>query len=300
MNNPVANPDKVKRYTRLAAVCGFLLALLWPIGGYFFWIFGGLISYFLFLVWFYSPREQSPLKQTWSRPNAGATGSYTTPTPPDITKKVKWFFIVLGGLIAFVFVFLMIVGLIWGEPEPNDSTTVSYSEENFDSSNIDDLTNRGNQFYDQQQYDSAMKYYEAVLAMEPENQYALYNKALVYYTRQDYSLSIRLLRKCLKLHPDYGYAYYLLGDDYKAIGKGDSARICFEKAYEYEIRDSELLQNLGEAYARMGKRQDAIRIYQEAISRDSSLVEVYQQLAELDPQNATAYQREIEKRKVQQ
>lgn len=296
MNTSFADPNKVKRYTRLAVINGFLLALLWPVGGYFFWIFGGLITYFLFLVWFYSPRQQSQPKQNWSRSTYTTQQARAESLATDVQKKVKWFFIVFGGLIVFFFVFLMIVGLIWGEPEPVETTTENYPAEDFDPTNLDDLTNRGNQFYDQQQYDSAMKYYEAVLAIEPENQSALYNKALVYYTRQDYSLSIRLLRKCLKLYPDYGYAYYLLGDDYKAVGKGDTALICFEKAYEYEIRDSELLQNLGESYARIGKRQDALRIYQEAISRDSSLIEVYKRLVDLDPQNAAAYQREIQKR----
>lgn len=51
-------PKLVKRYTRLAIVAGFLLALLWPLNSFFFWIFFGATAYFAFLAFYYRPRVE--------------------------------------------------------------------------------------------------------------------------------------------------------------------------------------------------------------------------------------------------
>lgn len=290
MENPVADPAKVKRYTRLTIVCAFLLALLWPVGGYFFWIFGGFIAYFLFLIWYYSPRQQrEESRATWSRPNrAGAS------QPASIGKKIRMFVIVFVAFFFIVFVFLLVVGLIVGDPNEETSLDVN-TEQTFNPESIDDLTNRGNDFYNQAQYDSALKYYDRVLELAPDNQYALYNKSLVYHSKQEYRLAIALARRCINLYPEYGYAYYLLGDEYNAVSKPDSALVCYEQAYNLEVRDFDLLKNLGDAYANKNNSANAVRYYKEAIGQDSTQVAVYQQLLLLDRNNAPWYQQQIDR-----
>lgn len=287
MNEPVADPAKVKRYTRLAIISAFLLALLWPIGGYFFWILGGCITYFLFLVWFYSPRVKK--RETEFRQTRQTNPSQKSSTPDEAKRKNQAIaFIVLATMIV-----TMIMALIMSL---DDDENESAAEEVFsDVNSIDGLTNLGNDFYNQGKYDSALVYYEKALTMDPDNQANLYNKALAYYAKEDYRKSISIVRYCLDRYPQYGYAYYLLGDDYRAIDKIDTALICFEKAYEFEVRDFDLLENLGDVHLQKGNTTQAVKYYREAIGEDSTQVQVYKQLLNIDRSNQELYRRQIEK-----
>lgn len=290
----LADPAKVKRYTRLAIIFAFLLAFLWPLGGYFFWILGGAIAYFIFLRWYYSPRQSvsGNRKKNWERdsqPTWQRTAAAQAPPPQAVKNNVKLVFAIVGVFFAFLLVILIVVG-IFSSIEPTENLSESTLQNN------DQFINRGNSFFDQQQYDSALYYYKKVLAIEPKNQFALYNKALVFYVRKDYRTSTKIIRRCVQLHPTYGYAYYLLGDDYKAMNRPDTALICFEKAYEYEVRDAELLLNLGAGHQQIGNGSKAVQYYKEALERDSSLVEAYKQLALLDRPRSVWYQEQARRR----
>ncbi len=284
------DPVKVKHYTRLALVFIFLLAFLWPIGGYFFWILGGASAYFFFLAWFHRPQlsvDFDPQQKDWKKEESRFSGmidSLLAMSPG----KLK-----LIGFIATMFIFLLVIANTFFGGSSSDSENKT---NDLESLSEDDLTDRGNQYYNQAQYDSALFFYDKVLARDPENQYGLYNKGLVYYSKQDYQMSIKLLLQCVKAHPDYGHAYYLLGDDYLAMNREDSAVVCFEKAYKFEIRDAGMLQHMGDAYAKQGNTVNALKYYKEALGQDSTLTEVYRSLANIDHANAAWYQRQLEKR----
>lgn len=297
MENEQQDLVKVKRYNWLAVIFSFLLALLWPVGGYFFWILGGAIIYFLFLAWFYSPRkrEEPSYKQTWRRPGQATTGS----TPPDprqnLQRRIRMIVLLVMGSFFFLLLTFIIIGIM-----SDDSTLVEEEIENVKSSfvdmdNVDAVISRGNEFYNQGQYDSAMFYYDKALQLDPGNQFAQYDKALIYYSQENYRTSARILKDVLKTHSDYGYAYYLLGDNYEATHRTDSAMICFEKAYQYEVRDAGLLQNMGDIYAERGNSAIAIKYYKEALGQDSTLVDVYKALADLDKERQIWYRQQAKK-----
>jgi tetratricopeptide (TPR) repeat protein len=50
------------------------------------------------------------------------------------------------------------------------------------STDLEGLFNKANNFYDQQKYDEAIQYYDKILAIEPSNFNALYNKAIILQT----------------------------------------------------------------------------------------------------------------------
>ena len=285
---------KATRAKTACIISVFLFALTWSMGGFFILLFLGAASFFGFLSVYYRPRqvEREPQRPSWQGQNQNS--SYPD-NSPKINKKILALLPLIIGITFFVIVFRVINSASSSEvessptelntSEPDNSQSILQSDPN----NIDALTNVGNEFYGQGQYDSAMKYYERVLEIEPSNQYALYNKALVFYSRKDYTRSIKIVRQCLNQHPDYGYAYYLLGDNYHSINRLDSAITCFEQAYQFEVRDADMLQVWGEISKQQGNTTKAIELYKQVLEQDSSKADIYSRLAELEPSEAARY-----------
>jgi tetratricopeptide (TPR) repeat protein len=139
-----------------------------------------------------------------------------------------------------------------------------------------------------------LNYYNRVLAVDPENQSAQYDKALVYYAKKDYRRPVPILLNCLDQHPDYGEAYWLLGDVYLDSHNPDSAKICFDRAYLKGIRNGGFLQLMASFYEKESKFK-AAELYRESIQQDSTLVDSYRKLIELDPDRAEEYQQLVRK-----
>jgi tetratricopeptide (TPR) repeat protein len=280
-----SNERLTRRYSKWAIACCFLLALLWPLGNFVLWIMLGVICYFGFLSFYHRPKT-TPI---FERPNSASwrkKQQMTNPTQAFFERiknlKLIQLFIGIGGLMVVLMILI-----------PNLSSRNSESDQPIadKSVNIDSLVDLGNERYNSGEYESALGFYDKALQAEPTNQFGLYNKALVFYSKKEYRKSISLIRYCIEKNPEYGPAYYLLGDDYKFINQRDSAQIFFEKAYDLGARDSGLLQNLGDISYDQKKKEDAIQFYKEAIEQDTTLVYIYERLAELEPGEAENYRR---------
>lgn len=273
------------RYFKLAVASCFLLAALWPLGNFVFWIMIGVISYFAFLSFYYRPKTNP----TFERPSSASWRTKQqmgSPVPAffENIKKLKPIQL-LFAVSGLVLVLTVLIPNLSSHSSENDEPVTNRTVD------IDSLVGLGNERYNRGEYESALGFYEAALQADPTNQFGLYNKALVYYSKKDYRKSISLIRYCIEENPDYGPAHYLLGDDYKFINQPDSALICFEKAYELGARDAGLLQNLGDISYDRQEKEDAIQFYKEAIEQDSSVAYIYERLAELEPNQAENYRR---------
>ena len=284
---------KGRRSLRIAVGAGFFLALLWPLGSFFFWIFFGTAAYFGFLAWFYNNRAK-PQEPDWRQePHAVYDTSVAS-------KKVRLNLLIpiVVGLFIFGAIARSIISSSSQEETPieeiiaEDSEPITAEENN--PNDLDVLTNRGNKFYDEGQYDSALFYYNRVLTIDRSNQFAQYDKALVYYAQKDYRRSISILRRCLHEHPEYGEAFWLLGDNYFDRQQLDSAKLCFNSAYEKGLRQGSFLQLMASVYE-ISDRSKAIGLYKESIQQDSTLTDSYKKLIVLDPSNAIAYQTMLSK-----
>lgn len=301
MEEPTDLPNKSKWSVRLAIVFLLLFAVFWSLGPFFFWILLGLSSYFIFLAFYSSDIKITLFEQRKApeNPYRAYPPSDRTSVPPQVLTLRKVFrLIVLSFLALFVFFFL--IGVFFGKDHESNmdakSEPVKIESENSDVSEgdqVNDYTNKGNDFFAQTNYDSALNYYERALALDRNNQYALYDKALVFYMRQDYRGSMKIVKKCLLDHPDYNEAWWLLGDDYSSVNNYDSAIYCLERAYNNNYSDPGFLQLMAETYLKKDNREQAKVFYLKVIELDTTKAEVYKKLAELDPGNAERYRRKV-------
>jgi len=297
---------KVKRYTRLAIVSSFLLAIFWPLGNFFFWIFAGASSYFIFLAFYYRPRiyvnrsEEEDFE--FNRPRGQQEGqpepSSTIRLAPRNVKLI--IALVLGSFFSFM-VILMIIGFVTGgDTQTNtDDTVINESRELLDTdpNNLDALINIGNGFYANGQYDSAIVYYDRVLKIDPKNSSGLYNKGLAFYSKKDYKNSMEYLRQCISLYPDNTDAIMVMGDNHYSQEQFTQAMIWYKQAYDKGARTSGLLNIMAYIYDQQNQKSEAIRFYKETLQQDSSLVDIYNRLAELEPKRAEWYKKQASMRK---
>ncbi len=297
-----SDPDlRSKRFTRLSLVSAFLLALLWPLGSFFFWIFLGSTAYFIFLAVYYSPRPEREQRESYSRPNQKP---FTAEPISEASKKKIFKVIGIIGSIFFFFLFvLMIIGFIVGDDTNQESVTDNSENEDrialaSNPSDLNALTNIGNRFYYDQQYDSAKIYYQRVLDIDPKNVVCLNNMALVFYQQKDFAQTIAWAKKCVSINPDYTDALLVLGDGYFAQKNNAEALRVYQQAYGKGVRTAELLNIMAYLYDVQNNQSEAIRLYKETLSADSSYAEVYERLAELEPTRKDWYRKKAEQWKV--
>ena len=288
----------VKRYTRLAIISGFLLAMFWPLGSFFFWIFFGAASYFIFLAFYYRPRvEHEEKKFEYAHPPWQESQQSSS---INVTPKNAKLIIVIAAISIFGFLLiLMIIGFATGEDnaaQPIEEITVNENRELLanDPNNVDALTNLGNSFYADGQYDSALVYYERVLKIDQKNSSGLYNKGLTLYQKKDYKKSMEILRQCVSLYPDNTDAIMVIGDNYYSQNSFNEAIEWYKQAYNKGARSAGLLNVMAYIYDQRNQKTEAIRFYKEALQQDSSLVDAYTRLAELEPNRSDWYKKKAQ------
>jgi len=134
---------------------------------------------------------------------------------------------------------------------------------------------RGNEYYRQGNYDSAIAEYNKALQLNPNDASAYNNLGLAYESLGQYQKAIEYLQKSLQLDPNDALAYYNLGVAYGGLGQYQNAIEYFQKSLQLNPNNVEAYTNLGAAYVDLGQYQQAIEYCQKAI--------------QLDPNNALAY-----------
>ena len=300
MEDQTPAPGKGKWFRRLAILFAAMFAVFWSLGSFFFWFFSGLTLYFTFLAIYssgtkfslFERKQQDNPYQSYrgqSRPGQGPVSSN------PVVRVVK---IAAFSFLGF-FVFLILVGLFFGEETPvetplaNSEQTETSSSSSSSEADDESYISRGNDLFNNGNYDSAILYYNKQLEQNPRDQDGLFNKSLAYFKKGDYTTSIGLIRRCIDAYPNYNEAYWLLGDNYSTISNLDSAVYCLEKAYDNDFRDSNFLQLMAETYLKKGDRTKARDFYLKVVEQDASNAESYKQLIDLDPENASAYREKL-------
>ena len=118
-----------------------------------------------------------------------------------------------------------------------------------------------------------------------------YEMALQEYNSQNYRQSIAIARKAVIADPNNNNLMLVLGDDYGALKQNDSSFVWFDRAYQNGARSAYLSHWIGYLYDDKGSISQGIQFYKDALKQDSTRFQIYDRLAELEPEKAAWYKK---------
>ena len=149
----------------------------------------------------------------------------------------------------------------------NTGALVEYDRAlDIDGSHATLLANRGALLGAMGRYAAAERDLKKVLRVEPAHLEALFNLGVVMTRKGLWSEAVSQLRRVVEIDPSRGAAYFYLGE---ALNKTDDlygARAAYQRAAELMPGHSRALYGLGIVYDRLGRPDDAARMYRR--SRD--------------------------------
>jgi len=140
---------------------------------------------------------------------------------------------------------------------------------------IEDHILSGNKFVQDKKYQEAIREYETVIKIDPQNPEANLLLGLTLANTGDLDRAVKYSTTAVQLKPTYA-GYYNLGLIYANQGKYDLAVEAYEKASEINPKSYQTWYQLGLVYAQSLKFDKAI--------------EAYNKVIELNPKFASAYQ----------
>lgn len=321
MTEPAQSSNEKKSrsrlYFRIATGLLFVMALVWSIDPSFVYMLTGAILVFATLGFqnsagitniatqTYRFREQENV--TFQQPAKRAVENGFKQTHGPRTVKLLIITIIVAFFVFIAIFMIMIMSddstdydsgfqneqaEIFYDRGEYDSAAIYYRRAlAFDTENKEALTGYGNVLMMREHYDSAIIYYNSVLAIDPAYDKAAYQKGAVLSYQKKYQQSIGLLKELLDNNPSYADALQLIGDDYYNQQRYDSALAWYEKAYNGGVRNRYLFHLMGYIHETTGDNTNAIKLYQEALQYDSTVVDIYQRLSTLLPGQAGDFYR---------
>lgn len=174
-----------------------------------------------------------------------------------------------------------------------DSAYVNYRRAwKNDENNAEAMVGYGNVLAVRNQYDSAALMYDKAFEINSEYLDAAYAKGAMFYNLERYGDCIAIMEPLVRENPAYYNGMLLIGDSYYALNQYDNAIGWYENAYENGgSRSSALCHIMAYIYDNKGDYGQAINLYQEALSYDSTIVSIYKRLGELLPNEDGNYYR---------
>ncbi len=277
-------------YGVISAIAWFALALFWSVDMSFRWIFFGVA--FAFGSIYLLKRGAFDFKSAdfFQQPKRSKRSNVPDEVILTTSQKGALYFGV-GTLVTLVLAFVIYALFSGFETQENEEPSSETNTEIVltNTNNADEVLEQGNNFFNNSQFDSALIYYKHALRLSPGFKEAHYNIALIYSSQSDFSKAILTLEECLKSNPNYGDGLQLMGNCYYGQKRNDEALQYYERAYATGTRNAELSHYMAYLYDLKNNTLKAIDFYKEAIQQDSTRVEVYKRLAELEPEKADGY-----------
>ena len=93
------------------------------------------------------------------------------------------------------------------------------------------------------------------------------------------------------MDPEYNDGWWLLGWNYYQMESYDSSFINLDKAYVNQFKNPDFLALMGDASMKKSNRSRAMEAYKACLEQDSTRTEVYEMLAQLEPEKADWYRK---------
>ncbi len=126
---------------------------------------------------------------------------------------------------------------------------------------------------------TAVEQYDEVLAKDPTDTTALYNKGVALQRAGELDAAQAAYEAALEANPDDRDAVLNLGAVKRDLGAIDAAIALYRKALEQDEFNARLLNNLALLYREKGQPNDAIMALRKVLMRDRNNVDAYKNLA---------------------
>lgn len=146
---------------------------------------------------------------------------------------------------------------------------------NYNSNNPETYHQRGNAYYDLEQYQNAIKDYTQAIQLNPNYTNAYFNRGLARYDAQDLSGAIADYSQVIELEPTDVDAYYKRGLAHYALENYQKAIEDYSEAIRIQSDHPLAYRSRGIARVNSGDLQGALADYTEAIQLDSKNVLAY-------------------------
>jgi tetratricopeptide (TPR) repeat protein len=154
------------------------------------------------------------------------------------------------------------------------------------------LLGLGNVKLAREEYDSGLFYFNKILEVNPRDEGALNGKGLCYFYSQRYDDAIEQCKEILALNSSNADALLLMGDCFYNQEQYDSAIRYYEPGYELGRRSRLLCHIMAYIYDKKGQIDKAIPLYEEALTYDTTIVDIYKRLSEIAPAEKANYYRQ--------
>lgn len=181
------------------------------------------------------------------------------------------------------------IGLVYKRLNKIDDAILSYEkalELQKDKRDISLVKDLAQCYHLKEDYANALKYYNEVLASNPEDYDIRYNKAIVLHATNNYNDAIAIYNDLLKVKNDpsvkenLSAAYILLGDEYFNSHNYSLAAETFEKAIENGTKDSYAYFALARSYRACKIDDKATEYFEKAIAMSPEKIEYSNEFAE--------------------
>jgi tetratricopeptide (TPR) repeat protein len=160
----------------------------------------------------------------------------------------------------------------------------------------DDLVKKGNEFFDSENYEEAIKYFAEAARIQPENEeiYVYWGTALYYLSqiKHDESLfreSFEEYEKATQIKPDYADAFFNWGTALSALAQIKQDESLFRESLEKYAKAAQLKPDYADAFFNWGTTLYCLA----QIKQDESLFresfEKYEKVAQLKPDYAFTF-----------
>lgn len=181
------------------------------------------------------------------------------------------------------------VGIVYKRLNKIDETIANYTkalELQKDSRDIELVKDLAECYHAKQDYNNALKYYDEVLAKEPENYDVKYDKAVALHALKKYNDAITLYNQLLQtkenasIKSNLASAYISAGDEYLKAHNYTLSAEMFEKAIELGTKESYAYFGLAKSYAACQINDRATEYFEKAIAMSPDKVEYSNAFAE--------------------
>lgn len=128
--------------------------------------------------------------------------------------------------------------------------------------------NLANDYFNKQNYSSAIEYYKKVLSINPNYVAANENLGACYFRINKYDSALVYLNKAISVNPNESNAYVTVAAVYVNTGKYDLAESNCKKAIGLNPNSSNAYNNLGLVYWNKGLHKQALECFSRSLSLD--------------------------------